>query len=84
MWITHWPTPQAYRLLALKLHPDKNPDKSAAAQSSFTRVQKAYELLSDKQARAALDELQKCAALLSRPCNAGRGLSLRGGHCQRA
>ncbi len=52
-------TPQAYRSLALRLHPDKNPDKSEKGQAAYARVQKAYELLTDKAARAALDDLHR-------------------------
>ena len=50
---------QAYRSLALRLHPDKNPDKSEKGQAAYARVQKAYELLTDKAARAALDDLHR-------------------------
>jgi curved DNA-binding protein CbpA len=46
---------QAYRKLALKKHPDKNPDNPKAAED-FNEIQKAYELLCDKEARSALDE----------------------------
>ena len=42
------------RKLALKLHPDKNPDNPDAA-AEFTELQKAYALLCDAEARAALD-----------------------------
>ena len=42
------------RKLALKLHPDKNPDNPDAA-AQFAELQKAYALLCDAEARAALD-----------------------------
>ena len=49
---------KAYQRKALTLHPDKQqgsgPDKAAAI-AEFHRVQTAYELLSDPEARAALD-----------------------------
>lgn len=51
---------QAYRKLALVKHPDKNPDNPAAA-DEFAVLQKAYDLLTDKEARAALDTLLQCA-----------------------
>lgn len=51
--------PQAYRKLALVKHPDKNPDNPRAA-DEFQALQKAYELLTDKGARAALDALVRC------------------------
>lgn len=46
---------QAYRRLALQKHPDKNPDNPAAAEE-FSIIQKAYDVLCDSEARAALDE----------------------------
>lgn len=45
----------AYRGLAKKLHPDKNPgDKTA--ESQFREVQDAYEILSDKEKKKQFDE----------------------------
>ena len=53
---------KAYRLLALKKHPDKNPDNPHAA-AEFDRIQKAYDVLTDKAARKALDGLEKCVRI---------------------
>src|SRR5207245_5820927 len=46
---------RAYRKLASKYHPDRNPgDKSAEAR--FKEIQEAYEVLSDKTKRARYDQ----------------------------
>ena len=46
---------KAYRKLAMKYHPDRNPDDSSA-EEKFKEIQKAYNILSDKQKRAAYDQ----------------------------
>ena len=46
---------QAYRKLAMKWHPDKNPDNRAAAEEKFKLVSEAYDVLSDKDKRQVYD-----------------------------
>lgn len=46
---------KAYRRLAMKHHPDRNPD-SKDAEDQFKEAKEAYEILSDGQKRAAYDQ----------------------------
>ena len=45
---------KSFRRLAMKFHPDRNPD--AEAQEKFKEAKEAYEILSDGQKRAAYDQ----------------------------
>lgn len=45
---------QSYRRLAMKYHPDRNPDNKEA-ENKFKEINEAYEVLKDEQKRAAYD-----------------------------
>lgn len=55
---------QAFRKLALKTHPDKRPaSEREAAEKEFDALQKAYDVLSDADARQALDDVLRATAV---------------------
>jgi len=65
---------KAYRKLAMKYHPDRNPD-SKEAEDKFKQVKEAYEILSDAQKRSAYDQFGHAGV----DQNAGAG-GFRGGN----
>lgn len=50
---------KAYRKLALKWHPDKNPENKENASKMFQEISEAYEVLSDADKRAVYDKWGK-------------------------
>lgn len=69
---------KAYRKLAIKYHPDKNPnDKSA--EEKFKELGEAYEVLSNPQSKAAYDQYGHSAFDPRSRAGAGGGYSSRGG-----
>jgi molecular chaperone DnaJ len=67
---------KAYRKLAVKYHPDKNPDDKSA-EDKFKEVSEAYDILSDDDKRAAYDRYGH-AAFANGPAGGGAGGA--GGH----
>lgn len=63
----------AFRKLAMKYHPDRNPG-DAAAEAKFKEIGEAYEVLSDDQKRAAYDRFGHAAFR-----NGGAGAGAAGG-----
>jgi len=52
---------KAYRSLARRLHPDRNPD-DARAEERFKEVSAAYDVIGDAERRAQYDEIRRLAA----------------------
>ena len=48
----------AFRKLAMKYHPDRNPG-DAAAEEQFKKINEAYSILSDRQKRAEYDNIKR-------------------------
>eukprot|EP00928_Gymnodinium_smaydae_P014147 TRINITY_DN1513_c0_g1_i1.p1 TRINITY_DN1513_c0_g1~~TRINITY_DN1513_c0_g1_i1.p1 ORF type:complete len:386 (-),score=74.47 TRINITY_DN1513_c0_g1_i1:29-1105(-) len=50
---------KAYKKLALKYHPDKNPDDKEKAEENFKKITEAYEVLHDSEKRKQYDSFGK-------------------------
>ena len=69
---------KAYRRMAMKFHPDRNPDNQQA-EVKFKEVKEAYEILSDSQKRAAYDQFGHAGVDGSQGGGFGGGASGFGG-----
>jgi len=63
---------KAYRKLAMKHHPDRNPD-NPKSEGQFKEAKEAYEILSDAQKRAAYDQYGHAGVDASAAAGAGAG-----------
>ena len=71
---------KAYRKLAVKFHPDKNPG-DATAEAKFKEISEAYDVLKDPDKRAAYDRYGHAAFKQGGMGNAGGGgMGGMGGH----
>jgi molecular chaperone DnaJ len=61
---------KSYRKLAMKYHPDRNPD-NPKAEEQFKEAKEAYEMLSDDQKRAAYDQYGHAGVEQGGPGGAG-------------
>src|SRR3977135_1098216 len=63
---------KSYRKLAMKWHPDRNPD-NPKAEEHFKEAKEAYEMLSDPNKRAAYDQYGHAGVDPSAAAGAGAG-----------
>lgn len=63
---------KAYRKLAMKHHPDRNPD-DAQAEEKFKEAKEAYEVLTDARKRSAYDQFGHAGVASAAAAGAGAG-----------
>lgn len=68
----------AFRKMAMKHHPDRNPD-DPAAEAKFKEIGEAYEVLKDPQKRGAYDQFGHAAFEQGGPGGMGGGAGFGGG-----
>ena len=69
---------KAFKRMAMKFHPDRNPD-DAEAEEKFKEAKEAYDILSDAQKRAAYDQFGHAGVDSSMGGGPGAG-GFGGGH----
>ncbi|KAI3994268.1 hypothetical protein MKX01_012525 [Papaver californicum] len=70
---------KAYRKLAMKWHPDKNPNNKKDAEAKFKQISEAYDVLSDPQKRTIYDQYGEEGLQGGIPQQGGAGFSGGGG-----
>src|SRR5437870_2147933 len=64
---------KAYRKLALKYHPDRNPEDRQRSEERFKEISEAYQVLSEPERRSLYDRLGHAAFVHGVPGGAGLG-----------
>ncbi len=64
---------KAYRRLAVKHHPDRNPDNSKQAEAKFKQIAEAYKILSDPDKRKIYDQFGHAGLEAETGAGAGTG-----------
>ena len=73
---------KAYRKLALKWHPDRNPNNKETAEKQFKAISEAYEVLSDKNTRAVYDQFGEEGLKNGAPAPGADGFGGAGGEAR--